>query len=82
MGFFPPRDPWLTAAEGFPKSHCISTFTHQFGSATAQNSLVYCEQPQLEPGVFAKLVPLYQNPGSEKHPQQLMKIIWVSDVPL
>lgn len=31
--------------------------------------LFICEQPQLEPGVFAKLVPLYHNPGSEKHPQ-------------
>lgn len=28
-----------------------------------------CEQPQLEPGVFAKLVPLCRNPGSKKHPQ-------------
>lgn len=31
--------------------------------------LLICEQPQLEPGVFAKLVPLCHNPGSEKHPQ-------------
>lgn len=40
-GFIPTTDPWLFAAEGFPKTYSISTFTHQFGSAAAQNSLVY-----------------------------------------
>lgn len=39
--FFQPEIHWLAAAEGFPKTYCISRFTHQFGSATAQNSLVY-----------------------------------------
>lgn len=40
-GFFQPKIHQLAAAEGFPKTYCISTLTHQFGSVAARNSLVY-----------------------------------------